>query len=250
MRNWGLAACVLVVLLFPAQALTAAPAADRLPDLAMAPLRDLQIQVTSGNRRLLRFTAEIVNLGAGPFELRGSRAAGESLMTTVVQRIYDDAGGSRTVATPAVMFFAGDGHTHWHVNDLEKYELVPLGITGTVGLDAKIGFCFFDILAYRLSLPGAPQSAHYIGCGSSSALAVTMGLSVGWGDVYQWSLPGQYIDITGLPPGTYRLRAIADPSHWFVEQDNTRNDTWLDLAIAGQTVRILNRSAYIPALMH
>jgi hypothetical protein len=73
-----------------------------------------------------------------------------------------------------------------------------------------------------------------------------MGLSVGWGDVYQWSLPGQYIDITDLPPGTYRLRAVADPSHWFVEQDNTRNDTWLDLAIAGQVVRILNRSTFLP----
>jgi hypothetical protein len=172
-------------------------------------------------------------------------------MTNVVQRIYDDGGGSRTVATPAVMFFAGDGHTHWHVNDLELYELIPLELTSTItaGLDAKIGFCFFDTHAYRLTLPGAPQSAHYTGCGTSSALAVTMGLSVGWGDVYQWTLPGQYIDITGLPAGNYRLRAVADPNHWFVEQDNTRNDTWLDLSIAGQVVHVLNRSAFLPIIL-
>ena len=56
-----------------------------------------------------------------------------------------------------------------------------------------------------------------------------MGLSVGWGDRYQWNLPDQYIDITELPAGQYRLLAIADPSNWFVETIETNNSTWVDL---------------------
>jgi HD-like signal output (HDOD) protein len=44
----------------------------------------------------------------------GQRAADASTMT-IEQRIVDDAGGSRCVATAASAFFGGDGHTHWHV---------------------------------------------------------------------------------------------------------------------------------------
>ena len=46
---------------------------DLLPDLAMAPLSDFRIQSVNG-RRLLRFTASMVNIGQGHFELRGRRA--------------------------------------------------------------------------------------------------------------------------------------------------------------------------------
>ena len=45
-----------------------------MPDLAVAPLGDFRIEVVNG-RRLLRFTAMMVNVGAGHFELRGSRAS-------------------------------------------------------------------------------------------------------------------------------------------------------------------------------
>ena len=48
-------------------------AADLLPDLGMDELRDFSVEAASGGRRLLRFTSKIVNVGVGPFELRGSR---------------------------------------------------------------------------------------------------------------------------------------------------------------------------------
>jgi hypothetical protein len=51
----------------------AGAAADRLPDLGMARLRDLSIDTaTLPGRRLLRFSTVIVNVGAGPFETVGS----------------------------------------------------------------------------------------------------------------------------------------------------------------------------------
>jgi hypothetical protein len=44
---------------------------------------------------------------------------------------------------------------------------------------------------------------------------------VGWADRYQWSLPYQFIDITGLPSGTYTVRAASDPYDWFAESNET-----------------------------
>ena len=67
-----------------------------------------------------------------------------------------------------------------------------------------------------------------------------MGLSPGWGDKYGQALVGQYIDITGLSPGKYRLIGTADADDWFLESDNTNNSTWVDIRLtATDKVRIL-----------
>ena len=58
-------------------------------------------------------------------------------------------------------------------------------------------------------------------CGGRTALTSRTGISVGWADTYRWSLPFQWIDITGLPGGTYTVRAMPDPHDWFLETDET-----------------------------
>ena len=157
-------------------------AADRLPDLAMAQLSDLRIDNTVDGRRLLRFTTIIVNRGAGPFELHGKRASTLDPDMDVTQRIYNNTGGYRDILTNAAMYYAGDGHNHWHLRDLETYELKRLDNGVKVGVGAKHGFCFTDNYQSNLSLPGAPQTAFYRTCGNDpSLLQTTMGLSVGWG---------------------------------------------------------------------
>lgn len=229
-----------------AAGLQSAPAADGdlLPDLGMARVADIHLDKTPDGRRLLRYSTEIANVGAGAFELNLHRASINDPMTTT-QRIYTST-GSRDVSTLPVLVFAGDGHNHWHVRDLETVELNRLDNGAKVGTDAKVGFCFLDHLTYRPSLPGAPQRAVYGGCGGPTSLDVTMGLSVGWSDQYRWSLPDQYIDITGLTPGRYRLNVVADAGNWFVEANETNNATWVDLQIKGQgTPRILG---YGPAV--
>jgi hypothetical protein len=226
-------ALVLVVML-QGSSRPAYAASDLLPDLRMARLQDLQIQSTTDGRKLLRFDTIIVNVGNGRFEARGSRLSTLASMT-VTQRIYDDAGGYRDLPTTAQMYFAGDGHNHWHLKDLEDYELIRLDNGTKVGTGAKHGFCFYD--NYRF---GSKKGAYYKGCGSNpDALAVRMGLSRGWGDVYQSSLPDQYIDITGLTSGRYKLRATADTSDWFTEANNTNNFTWVDIQISGTSVSVI-----------
>jgi Lysyl oxidase len=223
----------------------AVAAADRLPDLGMARLRDLSVDTTTTpGRRLLRFTTVIVNVGAGPFETIGSRASTSTAQMTVRQRIFNDAGSYREVRTPAVMFWAGDGHDHWHVRDVEAYELTRLDNGRKVGTGAKHGFCYFDNTAYRLSLPRAPSASVYGGCGAAAALRVKTGLSVGWGDTYPAAIAFQWIDVTGLKSGSYRLRATADSANWFVETNNANNATWVKIKLTGSGVRVV---AYGPA---
>lgn len=221
----------------------ASAASDRLPDLAMAKLQNIVTDQADG-RRLLRFSAIIVNVGSGPMEVRSQRATSTSTTWTSQQVIYNDAGGSRTVATPGVrLIYGGDGHNHWHIKDVERYSLVPSG-GGSERVGQKAGFCFFDNYQYKLSLPGAPQTVKYprSACGTQTSLTLRHGLSVGWGDNYQWSLPDQYIDTTRLPDGTYRLWATADQANFFLESNDANNSTWADLRIDASGVTVLRRA--------
>lgn len=207
---------------------------DRRPDLRMDKLTDLRIS-NQGGRRLLRFTAVIVNVGVGPFEASGRRAdTSTPAMTTTNQRIYDDAGGYRDVGTPgAEMYFGGDGHNHWHVRNLESYELDRKDNGAKVGTGAKSGFCFWDNTQFNSNPSAYPTK--YPGCGRSSDFSVTMGLSRGWGDKYPSTLPDQYIDITGLTAGNYRLWATADGSNWYMESAEANNSTYCDIQIRHNT---------------
>lgn len=199
----------------------------------MAQLNDFKVDTTTiSGRRVMRYTAIIVNVGVGKFELKGSRASSAETQMSVTQRVFDSSGGSRYQDTPARMYFAGDGHSHWHVEDLEDSELIRSDNGVKVGSGAKHGFCFFDLQPFRLTLPGAPASAYYTTCGTNAAVTTqSMGLSIGWGDVYSWQLVDQRVDITGLSPGQYRLNTTADKQNWFVESDETNNGTWVDLQL-------------------
>lgn len=199
--------------------------------------------------RILSFATILVNVGAGPLELNGTRASTSDPMT-VTQRIYDDSGGYQDMSTTASMFYAGDGHEHWHVRDLVSYELQSLQDGSDTGHGAKSGFCFFDNVQHDLSLPNAPQSAVYKPrevCSEfqPDALDVVMGLSVGWGDKYGPRLPGQYIDITGVPNGRYRLFNTVDQGGWFTESDETNNTTWEDIKITTRSVSVLKHGPHL-----
>jgi hypothetical protein len=228
---------------------SATQSTDVLPDLGMARPGSFSVQSVNG-RRLLRYSTTIVNIGAGRFELHGSRGSGDSEMS-VVQRIFDNSGGWRDEApAPTVMVLGGDGHDHWHVRDLQLSELFRLEGGASLARSQKRGFCFWDNVEYRLDLPGAPQSPVYeeSGCGDSGSLTTAMGLSIGWGDIYPASLPDQYIEVTGLADGRYRLVVTADAGGWFTETSESNNSTWVDIELyhSGRRVRVLG---YGPAAM-
>jgi hypothetical protein len=213
------------------------------PDLQMARLSGFVIgsDPSLPGHRLLRFNAIIVNTGApgGAFEVLGSRTDTSQATMSVAQVIHNTDGTTTTTAVPgaSMIYDDGDGHHHWHLRNLERYTLKTP--SGTVITSPKIGFCFFDNYQFNLKLPGAPQSPVYTNCGTTSSLKVDTGLSVGWGDKYPANIFDQWVDITNLPDGQYRLRATADPRGYFVETTETNNSTWVDLSIIGTTVKVL-----------
>lgn len=183
--------------------------ADLLPDLRMAQLMDIQLESVDGRLRL-RFTAVIANVGVGPMEASGVRRDGGT--GGVVQRIQraEDA-APRVISTDAQLYFAGDGHEHWHLRDMQAYRLVRDG-DGATAVSEKHGFCLWDNFRGDLALPGTPEEAAFSCPESLGDGEVRMGLSVGWRDVYPATLPDQFIDVTGLDSGRYRLWAEADPA--------------------------------------
>jgi len=214
----------------------------------MAPPTNLTLdESTVPGHTLLRYSALIANIGAGPFEIDGERPNTTSSMS-VHQRIYTDTGGSSLVYLPnATMFFAGDGHNHWHLGDLELGTLTRLDNGSQVGSLAKHGFCFSDNVMYDSSLPGAPNSAHY-SKGSSppacapknqAALSVVEGLSVGWGDLYSNSTAFQYIDVTGLKNGHYRLTDTVNAAQLgLIESNGTNDSRYVDINLKTKSVSV------------
>lgn len=230
----------------------AGAAADRLPDLGMAKLTNIQIKKctdTTGDcayagQGQLRFDTKIVNIGAGALEAHGSRPDTSTPTMGVKQRIFDDGGGYRDVPTTARMYYAGDGHNHWHLKNLERYTLTRLDNGAKVGTGAKEGFCFVDNFNFGSTQPafyGTSSSPYGRSCYNNQpdALNVAMGLSRGWGDKYSWDTVGQYIDVTSLTSGRYRLTARADRDSWFLESNESNNSTWVKVQLKGGGLSVL-----------
>lgn len=224
----------------------------RLPDLAVLPLSDLKIVVRDSGRRVLRFTSIVVNVGQGPFQLAGfdpkdgQASIGDTL--AVRQQILEADGTFTNHLTPATMFWSGDGHNHWHVTDIQVAQLHSLEAVDLGVKYKKTGFCFFDSYRYTSTKPAYYTTARSV-CQVNASDRVRMGVSVKWGDIYPSTIAYQWIDITDVPDGKYKLKVFADPvteelpGGSFIESDDTNNKGWVKIRIQGQSVKILDRSA-------
>ena len=214
------------------------PSDNVLPDLRMARLTDFEIETGADGGRRLRFTAVIANVGAGPMEAVGTLRDGQ--VGPVVQRVEREGGGPSEIPTDAQLYFAGDGHEHWHLRDMQGYRLERLDGEGSA-VSEKHGFCLWDNFRGEDVPPGTPRTAAFSCPESLADGQVRMGLSVGWRDVYPASLPDQFIDVSGLDSGRYRLWAEADPAFaghptgLFTESDEANNLTWADLELDFET---------------
>jgi hypothetical protein len=220
----------------------AGAATDRLPDLRMSYPRAFTVDTsTMPDHRLLRFSTLTVNVGDGPFEVHGQRPDTSTATMSVSQVVYDAVGGRREIPTSDVMLYdVGDGHHHWHLQGLAKFTLLrPDG--SLAATSPKVGFCFFDGSAYQLSLPGAPQQSVYqrAACGTPTSLEVRAGLSVGWADTYRYVVANQWIDVTGVPDGAYKVRVTADASGYFLEINEQDNSNYANITLQGTTVRVI-----------
>ena len=212
-----------------------------LPDIGMAPLGDFSVQKRPRGQRWLRFSATIVNVGAGSFQALGYNGDGIGDLEVDQQFRTTTPGVIASHPTIAKMYFGVDGHNHWHVRDLEQYVLEGQNTGKLYG--EKHGFCFWDNVRYNPSLAGYPTNAIYTGwnsCVTRGDGTVLMGLSIGWGDRYPYYLTDQYINITGLPAGEYTVTATADWAGWFVESNDFNNSTTARIRISKNGVTVLD----------
>jgi hypothetical protein len=141
--------------------------------------------VLTGTRRLLRFTTETRNIGTADLVLR----------------------------SPAnnPLFTYAPCHGHYHFNNFAAYRLFN-SAGQQVGAGQKIGFCLEDVSRWNLSANSLAQyNCDY------------QGIQAGWSDIYSSNLPGQWVDITGLLPGTYTLEISLDTANHIDEANETNN---------------------------
>lgn len=186
-----------------------------LPDLAPFPARDLRLSTVDG-RTLLRFTTVFWNQGNGSLELITSG----SLET--LQHIERPDGTSRDKVVGD--FEWHEEHAHYHFGNFADYvfELIkPADAnapTVTPAVTKKTTFCMRDDLPIALGLDGAPRRKAYFTCDR-----FRQGVSVGWADKYDYTLPDQYVDVQDMPAGLYRLTFVVDPEQRFIESDPNNN---------------------------
>lgn len=226
----ALAACALQG---PASA--AAAPRELLPDLRMERPTDLTLERASGHY-WLRFSAMIANVGDGPLEVRSTRRCPDCPHMRVSQAILQSDGSFKVRATRTRQRYDNsDGHHHWHVMGMERYELFPMDAPFADGplTGHKRGFCFFDGYVRDPSLPNFQPSPKYsyFGCGTPGSQSLLVGLSVGWGDLYPYDFAGQYVDLAGVAPGDYLVCLTADPSNWFREIHDGNNAAWAKIHI-------------------
>jgi glucose/arabinose dehydrogenase len=234
------------LLTFPGQAEVA-------PDLAPFAAKDLQLVNQEGRMKLV-FTTELWNRGRGPFELFGASQPKAIDVYETAQRIVLPDGSVRSKIVGNLFWHAA--HKHFHYDDFASYvlemvppqELVQTPGTPILGestvapeIRNKSTFCLYETEPIPLPAEGAKSpNKTYTTCGR-----FRQGISVGWADKYDYTLPDQNFDVTDLPPGTYRLVFELDPLQHFMEGSRTNNSSvaLIDLNAAAGTMRVLASGA-------
>jgi hypothetical protein len=250
--RWLRAGRLVLVLVFggfllgPAAVVRAGQAQMLLPDLAMLAPSSFRIEFKDG-KKLLRFTTIAVNVGPGPFRVVGSDDDGQAEIgdtLAVRQQIRRSDGTLSSRDTTSTMTWSGDGHNHWHLDDYQKFWIQTVD-GAPLEYVHKTGFCAFDSYRYGSTAPPWYTWERYV-CRTAANGKVLMGTSRKWGDIYPSTIAFQWIDITGLAAGTYKVYVAVDPridlGGKFLESNETNNRSWARVRISGSSVTVLARS--------
>jgi hypothetical protein len=217
----------LVVLLVAGCGGSAGDAPELLPDLVQSPPRALEVY-RAGDTWRLAFLSAVENDGRGPMLLVGTRPNQSTPAMTVEQLVRHPDGSASTYSVHGeIRFVRSETHRHWHFLDFERYDILTAD-GKTVGRDQKTGFCLGDRYnaSRSIQLSGEPEQPVWTqecGRGQPERLIVREGISPGYGDDYVPRLEGQWIDITGLPAGSYVLRHRVNVERVLRESDYGNN---------------------------
>jgi hypothetical protein len=140
-----------------------------------------------GAREILRFTTEIRNIGTTDYFI--GKAPIDPLMVHS-QFIWDEC------------------HRHWHFKAYAKYGLYDAVSGKEMPTSFKNGFCVEDL-------------GKFVTTAVPKYTCDNQGITAGCYDKYDLNLPCQWIDITGIAAGTYKL--VVDVN-WMKQKDNNGRD--------------------------
>ncbi len=132
------------------------------------------------------------------------------------------------------VYSSAQGHNHWHFQAAARYVLnLPGGGTRN---SAKVGFCMADAnptyFPYGQTNGGAQT---FCAPGNPAATFVRMGISRGTYDLYNSQVADQWVDVTGLVPGSYTLTGTVDPQGYLDESSKSNNTQTVTRTIPGAT---------------
>jgi hypothetical protein len=212
------------------------------PDMFSLRARDLQMTVRSGFR-VLRFSAMLANGGRGPMVLRprprGDCPPGHRLARQLISIDRNRDGrferdiDTREVSRPAGCMVDHPTHHHWHFEAMAGYRLIDPGPRRhVVSARPKVSFCLRD----NQPIPGTrprQRRAFFGECGRN----LVQGISPGWVDLYDASLPGQSLRLPRrMPNGVYCLVLRADAHDQLVETNENNNARARPVRIRGTSV--------------
>jgi len=218
----------------------------RCPDLIMSAPRELHIdRSTIAGHVLLRATSSINNRGSGPLQLRAYHTGPYTMV--VYQVIYDTRQPPRphryrTAAKLVYKYVPGQRYgygnlgaaSYWKLEHAAAFELFSIDshdrAVRLIRTSPKVDYCLRDLVHTRPS-SASPSAPVYPGCSQKPYIQRdVLGTSVGWSDVYPYSYPQQWIDVTGLR-GRFAYVQVADPEHLFIESNERNNisETYISL---------------------
>jgi hypothetical protein len=216
--------------------------------------------VEDGAVTCLRFDQIIANVGHGPaeiaFEVPTGATPAEDVAFPVAQRVYNSDGTFADRPGGSVNYHGVHGHYHYSsfANAMlwrSNARGAKLG-DGPIAASHKVSFCMADIRIDKWAEKGdGPRKYYAPDCLFPVASdGVTdefrQGINYGWADVYDWYIPDQYIEVSGVASGYYRLEFCADPLDEIEEEDETNNCIVNHIRLTGmegpgRSVQVLGR---------
>lgn len=216
-----------------------------------------------GSTRCLRFDNDIRNIGTGPLILRFNYSP-EAFTGNCVMNQEIISSDAMAVDRPAGPCEFHVQHGHFHYKNMGLYQLYAIDAGGTpsatpVSTSHKVGFCTVDVDDYSFGQAAErqrPRTYSFPTCNIPNAYSTDlplsspyypaevpeyMGISPGWGDVYTWDLPAQYIDISNVQDGVYEVVSRSNPDGALVTSSRGKETGITCVRIAGSTVETLKQ---------
>lgn len=197
-----------------------------------------------GAQLCLRFDQVLANVGEGPLEFRFHLPADPASTPEgdIVQRIHHSDGSVEERSGGTWEFHPTHDHFHytgfalsrlWRVDETGRRGSAPvrsrrhpIGHSPSPNrVGRKVSFCIVDIEIDAWGREGdAPRTYSAPACLVPTPEGYLLqGISAGWADVYDWFLPDQFIEVSGLADGLYLLDTVVDPDDTILEADEANN---------------------------